>query len=113
MSYKVLAAKSKTLSAKYPTVKTKEDIAWEEGPFAWIRKKASGTKGRIGRDLLAFLLEADDFNSTPKGVALIVNNKTIRVRTSLAWKVGKFKFQQFRDTNYDFVFCLGLYPLSS
>lgn len=114
MSYQVLAAQSKKLSQKHhANAKAEEDEAWEGSPFDWIRKEASSTKGRIGRDLVTSLLESAGFNPARRGTALEVNAKTIRVKTSLMWGAGDFKFEQFRDSNYDFVFCLGLHPDSA
>jgi hypothetical protein len=114
MSFKLLADLSKTLSNNYPAdLKTPEDLAWERSPFDWIRKKASSTKGRIGRDFVAALLQSAGFKSYRKGVSLEVNGKIVQIKTSFKWGAGEFKFEQFRDNGYDFVFCLGLHPDSS
>ena len=113
MSYKLLAAKSAALAAKYPTVQTEEDKAWEGSPFDWFRKKASSTKGKIGRDLAESILEASGFAVSRVGVGLEVNGKAIRVKLSLMWGAGDFTFEQIRETNFDYLLCLGLYPGSS
>jgi hypothetical protein len=113
MSYNLLAAKSATLAAKSATAKTEEDKAWEGSPFDWFRKKASSTKGKIGRDLAASLLEACGFAVSRVGVGLEANGKTIRVKLSLMWGAGVFTFEQIRETDFDFLLCLGLYPDSS
>ncbi len=114
MSFKVLAAQSDALKSSYPTgVRTPEDEAWEGSPFDWFRKKASATKGKIGRDLVASVLDSNGFDPARRGMGFEVNKRSIRVRTSLMWGGGDFKFEQFRDTDFDFVFCLGLYPESA
>jgi hypothetical protein len=97
MSYNLLAAKSATLAAKYTTAKTEEDEAWEGSAFDWFRKKASSTKGKIGRDLAESLLEASGFAVSRVGVGLEANGKTIRVKLSLMWGAGNFTFEQIRD----------------
>jgi hypothetical protein len=83
MSHKLLAVQSAILAAKYPTAKTEEDEAWEGSPFVWFRKKASSTKGKIGRDLATSILEAAGFAVDRVGVGLEANGKTIRVKLSL------------------------------
>jgi hypothetical protein len=113
MSYEKLAERSAALMANYPEVKTPEDEAWEGSPFDWFRKKASSTKGKIGRDLALSIFESAGFGVLRKGVAFEIRGKTIRVKTSLIWGAGEFKFEQFRDSDYDFVLCLGLYPNKS
>jgi hypothetical protein len=114
MSHKVLAEQSALLQKQYPAdVKSEEDIAWQESPFDWMRKKASATKGKIGRDLFIGLLKKQGFTPSTRGVNVLVNGKVVVVRSSLAWGIGQFKFQQLRDNEYDFVFCLGLFPAQS
>ena len=44
------------------------------------------------------------------GTALSANGTEIRVKLSLEWGAGAFKFQQIRDELFEYVFCLGLYP---
>jgi hypothetical protein len=111
MSYEFLADRSIALKSRYPSgAQSPEDEAWEGSPFDWFRKKASATKGKIGRDLVSALLQANAFASSKRGMAISVNKKIIRVKTSLMWGGGDFKFEQFRDSDYDLVFCLGLYP---
>jgi hypothetical protein len=111
MSFKVLADQSEALHKLHPAdVKTEEDVAWEGSPFDWFRKKASATKGRLGRDLVAALLMSAGFTSFRRGMDVVANEQAIKVRLSLKWGAGHFKFEQLRDSNYDFVFCLGLCP---
>jgi hypothetical protein len=113
MSYNLLAARSAALAARNSTAKTEEDKAWEGSPFDWFRKKASSTKGKIGRDFVTSLLEASGFAVDRVGVGLEANGKTIRVKLSLMWGAGDFTFEQIRETDFDFLLCLGLYPDSS
>jgi len=114
MSFQTLAAISSALrESESPEVKTLEDQAWEGSPFDWFRKKPSATKGRIGRDLVSGLIEAAGYPPSRQGTTIKVGSKLIRVKTSLMWGAGDFKFEQLRDNDYDFVFCLGLYPMTS
>ena len=94
MSYKLLAAKSQAILATYPIGKSEEDKAWEGSSFDWFRKRASATKGKIGRDLSQCLVQAAGFESERVGMALKVNGKLIRIKTSLMWGAGGFTFEQ-------------------
>jgi hypothetical protein len=111
MSYAALSAFSMALSEEYvEDLPTAEDIAWEGSPFNWIRQEAPGTKGRIGRDLSRSILESLGITVGSQGTALTANGVQIRVKLSLEWGAGAFKFQQIRDEPFGYVFCLGIYP---
>ncbi len=111
MSYAALSAFATALSAEYvDDFPTAEDLAWEGSPFNWIRQEASGTKGKIGRDHARSILEGLGIAVGSVGTALTANGTEIRVKLSLEWGAGAFKFQQIRDEPFECVFCLGLYP---
>ena len=111
MSYATLTAYSATLNAAYlEDDLSPEDAAWLGSPFNWIREHSSGTKGAIGRDLASSILGEISSPVTRDGLVLEVAGKRIRVKFSMAWDLASFRFQQVRDEDFDFVFCLGLYP---
>ena len=113
MSYAALSEFSTTLSAEYiDGLPTAEDLAWEDSPFNWIRAEASGTKGKIGRELACSILEGLDLTVELTGTCISANGNSMRVKLSLEWGKGAFKFQQIRDEPFEYVFCLGLYPQS-
>jgi hypothetical protein len=39
-----------------------------------------------------------------------VNGNGISVKVAMMWQKGTIKFQNIKDTNFDFVFCLALFP---
>jgi hypothetical protein len=110
VSYGLLAEQSAVIHQKYPEAKTEEDEAWEGSPFDWFRKKPSATKGKIGRDLAAFLIETSGFAVSRVGMGLEAEGKTIRVKLSLMWGAGSLTFEQIKDDPFDYLLCLGLYP---
>jgi hypothetical protein len=111
MSYAALSAFSTVLSTEYvDDLPTAEDLAWEDSPFNWIRQEAPGTKGKIGRALASSILEGLGIAIGSAGTSLTANGTDIRVKLSLEWGAGAFKFQQIRDEPFEYVFCLGLYP---
>jgi len=112
LSYATLTAYSTALEADYlePEL-SPEDAAWEGSPFNWIRDNPSGTKGAIGRDLVASILGEISPPVIREGTALEVGGHRIRVKFSMAWEQSaSFRFQQIRDEDYEYIFCLGLYP---
>lgn len=111
MSYADLSTFSTALSTEYvDDAPTAEDIAWADSPFNWIRQEAPGTKGRIGRELARYILESLGIAVGSAGTGLTANTVPIRVKLSLEWGAGAFKFQQIRDEPFEYVFCLGIYP---
>jgi hypothetical protein len=113
MSYDLLVNRSAVIHQGYPEVKTEEDEAWEGSPFDWFRKRPSATKGKIGRDFAASLIEDSGFKIVRRGIALKVNGKTIRVKLSLMWGAGSLTFEQIKDDPFDYLICIGLYPENS
>ena len=83
---------------------------WEGSPFAWIRDHKSATVGAIGRNLVASIF-------TEVGLPLLrvhrqfeVNGHTVASKFSMEWTAGGFVFEQIKDTNYEYLLCLGLQP---
>jgi hypothetical protein len=113
MSYTLLAQQSTVIRQQYPDALTEEDMAWEESPFDWFRKKASATKGKIGRDLVFSLIQAAGFQPARRGMGIEVNGKTVRVKLSMMWGAGSLTFEQIKNDPFDYLACLGLYPDNS
>jgi hypothetical protein len=44
------------------------------------------------------------------GFDRIVNGVNLEIKFSTLWQGGGYKFQQLRDQDYEFVFCLGISP---
>lgn len=88
-------------------------ILWTGSPFAWILTLPSRTKGAVGEKLIAQWLVRNGFRVTRPantGCDIVVNNIKFEVKFSTLWKSGGYTFQQLRDQDYAFVFCLGISP---
>jgi hypothetical protein len=90
-----------------------EDDPWAHSQFRWILSQPSRTKGAIGEALVAGWCAAKGFNvlrSPDSEADRIIEGYRIEIKFSTLWKSGGFKFQQIRDQNYDYCFCLGVSP---
>ena len=112
MSFKALEDYSKILADDYPDA-VQENQAWVDSPFNWIRPLPPGRKGAIGRKLVARLLDANGLACARTGNLLKVNGASISVKTSFMWGAGVIKFQNIRDSDFNFLLCLGIYPTAS
>lgn len=105
MSFKTLEKIAADLSTQYP-----ETQAWANSSFNWIRTLPPSSKGAIGRYLASGLLQSFGFTIGASRYLIRINGQGISVKTSMMWEAGVIKFQNIRDTNFDFVLCLGIYP---
>ena len=108
-----LASIAATLESDYqaPT-----DDPWIGSPFKWIKAQPSRTVGAIGEALVAGWCAAKGFDvvrSTNSQADRIIEGHRIEIKFSTLWKSGGYKFQQIRDQEYDFCFCLGVSPFDA
>jgi hypothetical protein len=92
------------------------DDPWEGSPFKWIKSQPSTTKGKIGEQLVAGWCAAKGFDVVRSGdreADRVIEGHRVEVKLSTLWKAGVYKFQQIRDQNYDFCFCLGICPFDA
>lgn len=87
---------------------------WEGSPFAWILAVPPGTRGKVGRQLVAAWAQKAGFrvrSGNRDGQLLLdINGLLVQVKMSTLWKSGIYRFQQIRDRDYDFCLCLGISP---
>jgi hypothetical protein len=81
-----------------------EDQAWNGSSFNWMRRLPPGSKHVIGRSMLAVLLNTNGLTATFYKNQIQVNGNGISVKVGMMWREG------IRDTKFDYVFCLALYP---
>lgn len=88
-------------------------VPWKGSPFAWILTLPSRTKGAVGEKLISGWLVRSGFRITRpahSGCDIVVNGVNFEVKFSTLWKSGGYTFQQLRDQDYAYVFCLGISP---
>lgn len=108
----ILVKTADVLHAIYAT----DDLSWEGSPFAWIRNRPPAQRGAIAKKLVAELLSERGFDvgSSPGSKAdRVVNGLRAAIKSSTQWEDGNYRFQQFRDENYDIAICLGISPFDA
>lgn len=99
-----------------PDYSREVDDPWVGSPFQWILAVPSRTKGAIGEALVAGWCAAKGFDvvrSRNSAADRIINGHRMEIKLSTLWRNGGYKFQQIRDQDYDFLFCLGLSPFDA
>lgn len=89
---------------------------WAGSPFAWILTTSSRQRGAIGEQLVAGWCAAKGFDvvrSRNSDADRIIHGHRVEVKFSTLWKSGGYKFQQVRDQDYDYLFCLGVSPFDA
>lgn len=105
MSFTTIEEIAADLRSEYP-----ENQAWATSSLNWIRALPPASKGTVGRDIASGLLQHCDLTVSASKKTLQVNGNRISVKTSLMWEAGFVMFQNIRNSNADFLLCLGLYP---
>lgn len=89
---------------------------WKGSPFEWIQSRPSRQKGAIGEILVAKWAETCGFHVSRSGDSdadRIINGHRVEIKMSNLWENGIYKFQQIRDQQYDYAFCLGISPFEA
>lgn len=95
-----------------------DDFAmWDGSPFQWIKTRPSRQVGAIGEKLVTHWCIAKNFNvarSPDTQADLVIEGARVEVKYSSLWTDnGIYKFQQIRDQDYDYCFCLGISPFEA
>lgn len=102
MSFAALEKIADALISRYP-----ESQAWNDSRFRWIRLLPPGSKHVVGKDMLTALIEIYGLTPTLYRRQVRVNGNSISVKVAMMWDQGIIKFQNTRDTEFDFVFLPG------
>jgi hypothetical protein len=89
---------------------------WLGSPFKWIKSQPSRTVGAIGEKLVSGWCAAKGFDVTrsPDSEAdRLIQGRRIEIKFSTLWANGGYKFQQIRDQDYEYCFCLGVSPFDA
>ena len=94
-----------------------DDAMWLGSPFRWIKTRPSRQIGSIGEALVAGWCAVRGFDvvrSPDSEADRIVNGFRVEIKFSTLWTDNLiYKFQQIRDQNYDYCFCIGVSPFDA
>ncbi len=87
---------------------------WANSPFGWIKLMASRRIGAIGEILVSQWCESIGLSVSRTGDSdadRLIAGIRVEIKFSTLWTdTGIYKFQQIRDQDYEFCFCLGVSP---
>jgi hypothetical protein len=89
---------------------------WLGSPFEWILRVPSRSKGAIGEQLVADWCAEQGFDvlrSRSSDADRVIHGHRVEIKMSSLWETGIYKFQQIRDQDYDYCFCLGISPFAA
>ena len=109
----ILAALAADKKSQYEA----EDAMWVDSPFRWIKNRPSRQIGSIGESLVAGWCANRSFDvvrSRSSDSDRIIAGHRVEIKFSSLWTDNLiFKFQQIRDQDYDYCFCLGVSPFDA
>jgi site-specific DNA-methyltransferase (adenine-specific) len=115
-NFVMLAASANALRGALQSDLEEQMEFWKNSPFEWIIHLSAAKKGKLARELITrwcgrnkIIIERDKSQNS----YLIINGKKAAIKMSTRWTDGKYKFQQIRDGQYDYVVCLGISPFEA
>lgn len=109
----VLADLAGSLAGDYASA---VDDPWLGSPFQWILSLPSRSKGAVGEALVAGWCATKGFDVVRTGDSeadRIIEGHRVEIKFSTLWKSGVFTFQQIRDQDYSYCFCIAVSPFDA
>lgn len=104
------------IAAKIRGEYIREDNAWADSPFAWIRTCPSRQVGKIGERLVAGWCVSkglEVIGCRDSEADLLIEGHRVEVKFSTLWESGVYVFQQIRNQDYEYIICLGVSPFDA
>lgn len=91
---------------------------WQGSPFQWLKPPISSRQiGAAAEKLVAHWCVDKGFavaRSPDREADLVINGARVEVKYSSLWTDNHhYRFQQIRDQDYDYCFCLGISPFDA
>jgi hypothetical protein len=96
-------------------------LLWQDSPFGWLLSLPPRSVGAAAERLVEELLKEYGFDIQPSGTSdfdrwcgIQEVDKRIRleIKFSTLWENDIYVFQQIRNQNYQYLFCLGISPFA-
>ena len=108
--YKQLAVDSSIIRSRLQV----QNDQWKSSPFEWVLQLPARTKSKLGKHLVMSYLARNGLRISEtrnkSGVMILVDSKIVSIKFSTLWDSGNYKFQQIRNSGYDYLLCFGLSP---
>lgn len=86
---------------------------WKDSPLEWIQQSPARKKGKLARELIISWLLDEKIESTKGGdtsETIVIDKKRFAIKFSTLWTTQIYKFQQIRNSGYEYLICLGISP---
>jgi len=109
----IVGSIAQTLEVEYVA---SDGLQWAESPFGWIKTRPARQIGAIGERIVSKWALSKDFTverSLNSDADRIIAGHQIEIKLSTLWADdGLYKFQQIRNQEYEYVFCIGISPFN-
>lgn len=107
-----------SIAAELKPEYVKDLRAWDGSPFQWLKAPISSRQiGAAAEKLVAHWCidkGLDVARSPDREADLVINGARVEVKYSSLWTDNlHYRFQQIRDHDYDYCFCLGVSPFDA
>lgn len=103
-----------SISSKLKKLHKSNGPSWQKTPFEWIKQEPSSSRrGKIGADMVEEWSKSKSMSVKPplnSDSDRTINGFRVEIKFSTLWATGHYRFQQIRDQEYDYMFCLGISP---
>ncbi len=113
MTWALLMAANATQMANFSPAA--QGSPWLVSVFRWLKDLPTLQRGQAGARIFETYANSFGYSTQPAPAAqsFRMTPGVVKVKTSMLWTTGHFKFQQIEDDGYDHLALLGLEPASA